>query len=209
MITKELELPTEEIIKEMDDSRKFSFIGSSETSSELQTPTKTPKIGSAYYPFFYILHQQLAGEEELKNEQFVHIKNLTDYYNRLLYLIHGRSWNETLSNYPILDLRVLERLYILRREDEVIKFLVGDPFLFPLLPEAYDKIRNYFEESSKVSLEVVTDPEVAEDQELLISIHTKLPPDEAFKRLLQFDEEWWLNTPADARKKICIDLDYE
>ena len=109
---------------------------------------------------------------------------------------------------PTLDLRGLKHLYVLRREEEVYDFLINDYFLFSFLSEAYGKISNYFEESSKLFLEVVTDPEI-EDEELLISIHTNFRPDEAFNRLSRLDKEWWLDTPTYVRKKICIDLDFK
>lgn len=113
------------------------------------------------------------------------------------------------ADYPALDLGELERLCILRRRSEVIKFLGDNSFLFPLLQEAYEQIRNYFGKSAHVILEVVTDPEIAGEQELAILIRTNLSPDEAFKKLEQLDEEWWLDAPANARKKLCVDVEFE
>jgi len=107
------------------------------------------------------------------------------------------------------DLEALERLYIFRRQSEVIKFLVDNSFLFPLLQEAYEQIRNYFGKSPQVVFEVVTDPEAAGVQELVIIILTNLSPDKAFKKLEQLDEEWWLDAPANARRKLCIDVEFE
>jgi len=207
MISDVIELPTEEISAAMDDSKLFGSGVSLESSSDLQTSTQAPKISLAYHPYFYMLRQRLA-EEEVRTEQFLQIEKLANSYNQLIKSIHGEFWNKTLSNYPSLDLRGLKQLYVLRREEEVYDFLINDYFLFSFLSEAYDKINNYFEESSKVFLEVVTDPEI-EDEELLISIHTNLRPDEAFNRLSRLDKEWWLNTPTYARKKICIDLDFK
>jgi hypothetical protein len=107
------------------------------------------------------------------------------------------------------DIGTLEQLYVLRRQSEVIKFLVDNSFLFPFLQGAYEQVRNYFGESVQLVLEVVTDPEVAGDQELVIFIRTDLPPDEAFNKLKQLGEEWWLDTPFNVREKLCIDVEFE
>jgi hypothetical protein len=207
MISDVIEVPTEEMGATMDDSKLFSFRATLESSSDLQAPTQAPKISLAYHTYFYMLRQRFAGEE-VRPEQFLQIEKLANFYNQLMKSIQGELWNKTLSNYPFVDRRGLKQLYVLRREEEVYDFLVKDSFLFPLLLEAYDKISNYFGESSKVFLEVVTDPE-AGDEELLISIHTNLRPDEAFNKLSQLDKEWWLDTPTYARKKICVDLDFK
>lgn len=61
----------------------------------------------------------------------------------------------------------------------------------------------------EIVLDVVTDPEVTEDQELIISIHTSLPPGEAFRKLNQLDDEWWLDASINAQEKICIHVEFK
>jgi len=207
--TERLELPTEKMIKEKEDLKQVSFIESLKTSSELQPFATAPKICSAYYPLFHIILQRLARGQELGNEQLSRIEVITTNCDSLLESILGISWNQTLSIYPTLDLGALERLYALRRRAEIIKFLEENPFLFPLLQEAHEQIRNYFGKLAQVVLEVVTDPEVTGDQELVIFVRTKLPPEEAVKQLEELDEKWWLDVPANARKKLCIDVEFE
>ncbi|MHC1635778.1 MAG: hypothetical protein ACXQTS_04025 [Candidatus Methanospirareceae archaeon] len=104
-----------------------------------------------------------------------------------------------------MELGILERLYTFRRKSEVVNFLVNNPLLISFLQEAYEHIRDYFKES-QVALEVITDPETG-DQELVIFICTNLPPDEVYKKLEQLDEEWWLDAPASAREKLCIEVE--
>ncbi len=87
-------------------------------------------------------------------------------------------------------------------------FAVNNSFLLQPLHEAYEQIRNYFGESVQAVLEVVADPEFFEDQELVIFIRTDLSPDEAFEKMEQIDDEWWLNVPANVRKKLCIDVEF-
>jgi hypothetical protein len=207
--TERLELSTEELIEEREDLKQVSFIESSKTSSELQPPTTIAKIGSAYYPLFRMILQRLASGEELGHEQLSRIQIITTNYDSLLESIAGISWKETLSIYPTVDLRALERLYILRRQSEVIKFLVDNFFLFPFLQKAWEQIRIYFGKSAQVVLEVITDPEVARGQELVIFIRTNLSPDEAFEKLEQLGEGWWLDTPFNVREKLCIDVEFK
>lgn len=106
-------------------------------------------------------------------------------------------------------LEALEQSFTLRDRSEVIKFLENNPSLFSVLQEAHKQIRKYFRRSPQIVLEVVSDPEIAEEQELAIFIRTNLPPSEASKKLGQLDEKWWLDISLDARKKICIDVEFE
>ncbi len=115
---------------------------------------------------------------------------------------------DTISPYPG-DLSGLAPFFEVRRKPEVSEFLIRAPFMYSYLTQLPGKIIDYFGIASKVFLEVVTDPEVEEDKELLVSIQTNLEPAKAFTKLSQFDAEWWLSTPAYARKKICIDLDFK
>jgi len=201
--TESSELPIEEMIKEKEDLEQVSFVEHLKTSSEFQSPTIAPKIGLAHHPIFHRISQRLASGEEI--EQLSHIK-----FKEILDSMEKISRLETLSSYPTLELEALEQLYIFRRRSEVIKFLVDNSFLFLPIQEAYEQIRNHFGSSAQqVVLEVVTDPEVAGDQELVIFIRTNLSPDEAYKKLKQLDEEWWLDAPANVRKKLCIDVEFE
>lgn len=105
-------------------------------------------------------------------------------------------------------LNSLSQLYAFRRPEEVLSFLHAYPFLVPLLVEAYSKITDYFEASPEVVLEVITDPEAANDHELFAFIRTSLPPDEAMSRLDQLDKEWWLDVADRAEGKLCIHIEF-
>jgi len=106
------------------------------------------------------------------------------------------------------EIRSLEQLYTLRRHAEVLRFLERRPFLIPLLLEAYSNIANYFGPYPQVFLEVVTDPEAPDDQELVAFIRTNLPPDEVLDRLERFDEDWWLEASHKAQGNLCIHVEF-
>ena len=207
--TERLELPTEEIIKEREDLKQVIFIESSKTSSELQSPTALAKIDSAYSPLFRVTIQRLARREKLDYDQLSRINVMKDNYDSIINSNPYIYWKETWSTYPTSELERLEWLYILRRRPEVIKFIVDNLFVLPLLQEAHEQIRNYFGKSAQIVLELNVLAEVAGDQELVIFIRTDLSPYEAFKKLEQLDEEWWLDAPTNAREKLCIDLEFE
>jgi hypothetical protein len=102
----------------------------------------------------------------------------------------------------------LEQLYTFRGRLEVQRFLEEYPVLAPLLLEAYGKIGSYFGPYPEVALEVVTDPEAADDRQLFAFIGTCLSPDEALDRLEQFDKSWWLSALDRAEGNLCIHVEF-
>ena len=107
------------------------------------------------------------------------------------------------------ELTLLSRLYNIRRESEVFKFLEDKPSIISLVLEAHERIRDYFGSSTELVLEVITDPEATEDYELVIFVRTNLSPDDAFRMLEQLDEEWWLDASSDMSEKLCIHVEFE
>ena len=107
------------------------------------------------------------------------------------------------------DVDSLDRLYAFRRRDEVISFLSDHPFLVELLQEAHGEIQIYFNSYLQMTLEVVADPEAIDDRELVLFIHTELPPVEALASLHRLDEDWWLDASDASRGKLCIHVEYQ
>lgn len=107
------------------------------------------------------------------------------------------------------EVTLLSRLYNIRGESEVFKFLEDKPSIISLVLEAHERIRDYFGSSTELVLEVITDPEATEDYELVIFVRTSLSPDDAFRMLEQLDEEWWLDASEDTNEKLCIHVEFE
>jgi len=107
------------------------------------------------------------------------------------------------------EIALLSRLYNIRRESEVFKFLEDKPAILSLVLEAHDRIRDYFGYSTELVLEVITDPEATEDYELVIFVRTSLSPDDAFTMLELLDEEWWLDASSDMNEKLCVHVEFE
>jgi hypothetical protein len=106
-------------------------------------------------------------------------------------------------------LQSFEQLYTLRRPSEVLEFLDAHPFLGPLLLEAYGKIAQHFESFSDILLEVVTDPEAQGLVKMFGYIVTSLTPEEAGRRLRQFDREWFLSQIPRAKGLLNFDVEFQ
>lgn len=107
----------------------------------------------------------------------------------------------------LISLKKLKDSYAFRDSKAVISYLVNHSSLIPLLLEAYGKIPNYFPHS-QVFLQIVTDPEMIDDEQLVIYIGTDLAPDKAVDRLEALDENWWLDASLETDGELCIHLEF-
>ena len=105
------------------------------------------------------------------------------------------------------DVEELERWYSLRKPVEVKRFLSDHAFLLPILVAAYDTIVSYFA-PLHLALEVITEPESSDDQQLVLFVVVQLTSAEAFATLQRFDNEWWLDAMDEARGSLCISLEF-
>lgn len=109
---------------------------------------------------------------------------------------------------PDLPILPVNQRYALREAAEVHGFLQTHPSLIPLLVEAHGKVAEYFRPSPGVILEIVTDPEVAGLEKMFGYIVTPLAPEEAGKRLQQFDREWFLLQIPRAKGLLNFDVEF-
>jgi len=116
-------------------------------------------------------------------------------------------WDAATVRINLRDIQILEELYTFRERKNVIGFLETYPFLVSLLLEAHYKVQEYFE-GAQLFLEVFSDPEKIEKDELILYISTSLPPVEANRYLAEFDKNWWLKVSNLSYDKLCIDVEY-
>lgn len=107
----------------------------------------------------------------------------------------------------LISLKKLKDSYAFRDSKAVISYLVNHSSLIPLLLEAYGKIPHYFPHS-QVFLQVVADPEMIDDEQLVIYIGTNLAPDQAVDGLEALDEHWWLDASLETDGELCIHLEF-
>jgi hypothetical protein len=106
------------------------------------------------------------------------------------------------------QLQLLELIYSFRKPREVKRFLETYKFLAPLLIEAYFEIGKHFP-NPRIFLEIDIDPEETNDQQLVAFVATNYSPNEAIRKLKQFDEDWWLDALDRAQKRLCINVEFE
>lgn len=102
---------------------------------------------------------------------------------------------------------LLERLYTFRDGVSVRASLARYPFLISLLLEASPRISKHFP-GKEICLQVIADPEVAEDEQLMVLVIETSSPEEVYDRLERFDNEWWIGAVDRAKGKLCIDVEF-
>ncbi len=101
----------------------------------------------------------------------------------------------------------LEQLYWLRKPEEVWHFLEMHQYLVPLLVEVPDTIKKYFP-TVDVVLRYVPDPEIANEEQLMLYIVTDQDVDEAHEAMEQFDLDWWPKAGDQADDDLYITLEF-
>jgi hypothetical protein len=81
--------------------------------------------------------------------------------------------------------------YILLEPSSAIDFIQEHQELVALLNESYKEIRKYFP-TENLKLELVSDREIAEDQQLFVYVCTSMSVTDALQKLDEFDQRWWL-----------------
>ena len=103
----------------------------------------------------------------------------------------------------------VERHYSARHKMRVRAYLTAYPVLIPVLLEAVDYLFYLFGQNVKLTLEVVTDPEAPEEEQLFAYIEVPVEEaDEAFEALAQFDEQWFLDQQTHVNGRLIFSLNF-
>lgn len=105
-------------------------------------------------------------------------------------------------------IRNLGNLFTFRNVEAILNFLREHPLLVNLLQEAYAAIEQSFGPKPEVFLELVADTEVQGLRELFGYIVSRLTPEEAGKRLQQFDRDWFLKQLPRAKGLLNFDVEF-
>ena len=103
---------------------------------------------------------------------------------------------------------VLSALYAFRESSQVRQFLSSNNTLRGMLSVIYSKIRKEFP-SEKIILEVVSDSPNSGEKDIVVSVTTSLPVDEAIERLDKVEDTRWNKDSPDPYVDICVKLEYQ
>lgn len=101
----------------------------------------------------------------------------------------------------------IKALYSLRNQERVRLFLFSNPFLFELLGEIRTNISEHLS-GAEVYLEVVEDPEIPDEVQIIVSVVADKPFDDLCASFDRFEETWWLDNLYRAKEKVCILLEF-
>ncbi len=87
----------------------------------------------------------------------------------------------------------LDRRFNLRDAPAVRRFLGRSADLISLLDEAFFQLQKQFGRDVSIALEVISDPEGEDAEELFGYVSTALAIEDAIARLDRFDESWFLD----------------
>ncbi len=88
------------------------------------------------------------------------------------------------------------------------RLLRGQPELATLVNEAADQLVKLIPDA-RLNLELLTDPDYGEGEQLFLGISTSLNDAQALQALRRFDRDWWVQHARRARGLLCIDLSDE
>lgn len=106
------------------------------------------------------------------------------------------------------ELQQLQEFYIFREPALIRQFLRTHEPLIEVLFEAWPHLHQYFGPDLQVALEVVSDPEVENWDELFAYILTPFSSDEALARLNRFDQDWFLDQLSQVDGKLNFDVEF-
>jgi hypothetical protein len=102
----------------------------------------------------------------------------------------------------------IKALYMIRDPDHVESFLSKNKTLIRVVFSIYTKIRKEFP-SEDITLEAVSDSPLSNEKDIVISVSTSLPVDEAIERLDKVEDIPWDKDSRDPYVDICVKLEYQ
>ena len=101
----------------------------------------------------------------------------------------------------------LKELFKFRNVAIVEDYLKRNYTLIETLLWAYLEIKKRFGFDPQICLEVITDPETPEFEQLVAFIRTTMNAEDAFDALTSLEEEWWLGHATFTTGLLCIHLE--
>ena len=101
----------------------------------------------------------------------------------------------------------LDKVYLFREPDQILNYLILNPYLTPLLGETADALKQYFPDA-RFALRRYVDPEISGFTRLVIEIPTKYSPKETLSRLDKFEDEWWIENEYKSKGNLTVNVEF-
>lgn len=101
----------------------------------------------------------------------------------------------------------IEKLYTFRNRDIVRDSLSGKKTLVTMISAIHENIRKEFPLET-IFLDAISDSPLSDEKDIVISVSTSLPVDEAIERLDKVEDVKWSKSSKD-RVDICVKLEYQ
>ena len=99
----------------------------------------------------------------------------------------------------------LEEHFLAIDDSGISRILEEHPSLALLINEAASHLLGFIPDG-RFKLELLTDPDFGDNEQLFLGVVTGLNEDQALEALQRFDQEWWVHNARQARGILCIDL---
>jgi hypothetical protein len=106
------------------------------------------------------------------------------------------------------EINRLRGLYRFQQPEQVKEFLGKNNTLLKMISSTYDAIRREFPTENLI-LEAISDSPNSNDKEIVISVSTSLPVNEAIERLDRVENIKWNKDSKDPYIDVCVKLEYQ
>lgn len=159
-----------------------------------------------------MIHLRSVGWTSVENKvQFQHQLIRERNINLLQGELSGTNFDDVVRLMPPAVLRSdidrLKSLYIFQNPSKAEEVLKCNRTVVKMISSIYTKIRKEFP-SERILLEAISDYPSSQEKDIVISVSTSLPVDEAIDRLDKVENVRWNKSSPDPYVNVCVKLDY-
>jgi len=155
------------------------------------------------------MHPRMTATATMIQENPFLIGDVYYPYEENPYSIHITKYVYSLKKSARDKIEELSNDYNILNLEEISNYLTINTEIVSILEEGVDYIKKHFGNNyERLTLSLIHDPEIANENNIVVDISTKLSTTEALKRLDDFDECWWLNKAEEIDDNLIFNLDF-
>jgi len=105
---------------------------------------------------------------------------------------------------------MITKLYQLKDEVSILEFLEDNIYLVDFLIEFHKQVTNIFKDNIiTISLNLIHDPDILDENILFASIYTNLSVDDAMTKIGYLDEDWYLKNMNKVKGIFNFDVEWD